>query len=391
MGLEPTSPDAVKLYIPPEDVIEPAFSEANVPVFFGCDNRLFPHAVAVMASLMAHASPENNYDILIVQSGIPRSRMMQATEWMRRFPNASLRFVGLGPMIETAARRNRAIAEDFGVDAFFRVFAPTIFMNYDRIAYLDCDITLLGDVADFYRQDLDGKIIGACHDYVAECQSLVNPEQGEYWRRELNIPPGGGYFFSTGLVLDLEEMRDRNTESILLNRMAAFGGRKFPDRDLFNAVLHGEVRFIGCEWNILDWMFDPREQSRNFQYLDDAAREAIRKGRERVKVLHFSEKKPWTVDYTGTNASYYWSYAAQTPFFRETLEDLREDCSSWRLARRRLVLALQQVNFRMRMATARPGDKLKYETRIHNLRQARDGLERQVEVVDALVGRDTLG
>lgn len=385
MNAEPLSPDAVKLYIPPEDVIAPAFAKANVPVFFGCDSQFFPHALSVIASLMSHASADHNYDILIVQSGIPRHRMAAATEWMRRFPNASLRFIGLGPMIETAARRNQDIAGDFGVEAFFRIFAPTIFANYDKIAYLESDIAVLGDIAEFYHADLGGKILGACHDYIAENQSLIDPALGEFWRRELGKEPGSDYFYSSCAVMDLEEMRERDTESVLLRRIGTFAGRRFPDRDVFNAVMDGEVKFLGSEWNILDWMFDPRELSWNYRRMSDAAREEIRAGRERIKILHYAEKKPWSIDYVGKNASYYWAYAAQTPFFHETLEELRGECSSWNLAKRRIVLALQDVNFRLRKLTAGRDKREKYETRIHNLQLIREGLERQAEIVDGLI------
>lgn len=384
MNHKPASPDDVKLYIPPEDVIEPAFAESNIPVFFGCDNRFFPHAMAAVASLMAHASPKWNYDILVVQSGIPRSRMAMATEWMKGRSNASLRFIGLGPMIEAASKRSQFIVEEFGIEAFFRVFAPTIFANYDRIAYLESDVTLLADVADFYHQNLGGKVIGACHDYIAECQSLADPEVGNFWRNELGMEPGGDYFYSCGVIMDLEEMRERDIESVLLRRMSAFAGRKFPDRDVFNAVLHGEVKFLGCEWNILDWMFDTREQSRLFNNMTEQAREIVRAACERIKILHYAEKKPWRINYTGKNAAHYWSYAAQTPFFRETLDELRRQCSPWKLAKRRLVLAMQHLNFKMRMATASGADRAKYESRLHNIRQACEGLERQAEMIAGL-------
>ena len=358
----------VKVYSPPHDSVEPAFSENSIPVFFGCDDKFLPHAVTVIASLMDHASPNNNYDILIVESGVSRERMARAVDWMRRYPNASLRFVDIDPLVNAVGRQYFPTTRSFPIAVFFRIFAPTMFARYDKIAYLDSDIVLLDDVAGFYNQNLEGALLAACHDFVSEQQSLDNPQVADFWRREMELEPGSPYFFSGGVVMDLAGMRREGTESALLEKMRAIKDSRLPDQDVMNAVLKGRVRYLACEWNYLEWMADPEEQSANFRFMSAAAREAIRRGRDRYKVLHYAEKKPWTIDYVGKNDAYYWKYAAMTPFYQEIMDRLNKESSIVNLAKRYLVLSFQMANFWLRGAFSPAGKQEKYAARLRNAR-----------------------
>lgn len=376
---EDTDPvDGVVLFTPPHDVIPPAYAENNIPVFFGCDDNFLPHAVVVIASFMKHASPENNYDILIVQWGATREKMARATEWMRQYPNATLRFVDITEAVEAAGRKHFPTTRAYGLAIYFRFFAPSIFLDYDKIAYLDSDIVVFGDVADFYNQDLEGNLIGACHDYVSEHQSKENPQVGQFWREQLGKEPGEHYFFSGGLVMDLAGMRRAGTEGALLTRMKEMQGTQLPDQDVMNSVLNGRVKYIGGEWNHLDWMADPLEESVGFDLISEEAREKLRDDRCKFKVLHYAEKKPWTSHYTGKNDAYYWKYAARTPFYDDIVAKLNAECTLPKLTKRYVVLTLQDWNFRVRSLFSSSRGKAKYASRRRNIELRRQAVVKQM-------------
>jgi lipopolysaccharide biosynthesis glycosyltransferase len=54
-----------------------------------------------------------------------------------------------------------------------------------------------------------------------------------------------------------------------------------PDQDVLNLVCKERVRFIHPSWNCMEWMAKPE--------------------RPHVKILHFTEKKPWDFRYSGGN------------------------------------------------------------------------------------------
>ncbi len=357
----------VKIYAAGRDDILPAFEERNIPVFLGCDDAFFPHAMAVVASVMESASPDNRYDLFIVQEGVSERKLRAASEWMARFSNASLRFVDVGNMVDAIGRDAFQTTRHLSIAMFFRIFAPTIFANYEKIAYLDSDIVVLDDIAGFYNQDLEGNLLGACHDFTTERQSRVNPDVARFWERELGKSPGEAYFFSGGVVMDLGQMRSAGIEAVLFEKMRSLKGSNLPDQDLMNAVLKGRVKYIDCAWNLLDWMTDPEEESLNFGRVDSEALARIREARSGYKVLHFSEKKPWSAGYLGKNEEVYWRYAAMTPFYEETLAAFRAECRPWKTVPQYLTSLWQMANFRVRSRFASGGARAKYEGRLRNL------------------------
>ena len=367
----------VKVYLPPRDVIEPAFAQNNIALFFGCDNNFFAPAMTVVASIMEHASPENNYDIFIVQEQVPPERLARAVEWMRQFPNASLRFIDVRVMLAMADSERFLVTRHFNVTVYFRIFAPRIFAKYSRIAYLDSDIAVLADIADFYRQDMEGKLVAACHDFATEEQARLNPVLGEHWRTQLGKEPGEDYFLSGGVVMDLAGMRRERTQDQFLAKMRDLKGSALPDQDVMNAVLRGKVKFLSCEWNYLDWMADPLEESLNFKAIGEADLEKVRKARGSFKVMHFTERKPWTPDYMGKNDSYFWKYAVKTPFYQDLLADLGKQLTVPKTLLRYLRLLLQTWNFRLRSLVCPQGRKQKYAARLFNLKMRKRGVIRQ--------------
>ncbi|MCD8138237.1 MAG: glycosyltransferase family 8 protein [Planctomycetaceae bacterium] len=375
MTVQSDTDDGVKVFLPPEP-INPAFKENAVPVFLGCDDRFFAPAMTVVASIMEHAGADAKYDLFIVQNDIPRPRLRTAVEWMRRFPNASLRFVDGWPIIESHANSLTPGTVPSHA-AFFRFFAPRIFAHYDRIVYIDSDVVLFHDIADLYHHDLKGSPIGACHDFVAERQSLINREVASFWQERLHITPGTGYFNSGVLVMDLTAMRERNFTEALLERAKRIGRTNLADQDVLNSVLGGDFSPIDCGWNFFDWMLDPDERAAQFAYLSDDDRALVDDARRDVKLVHFTERKPWRRDYMGKNADLYWRYARKTPFYHESLENLRRECGGWSLAVQHMKMTAQGANYRLRSLFCGEDKKERYQARLANLTLLKRGLRRQ--------------
>lgn len=368
MSTRESASSGIPKYVAGRDEIIPIQARNSIPFFLGCDDNFFAHAISVTASVLESASSDNNYDVFIIQSGVRDEKLLKALEWVRRYPNASLRFVDVGNLVDSIGRDSFQTTRHLSIAMFFRIFAPTVFANYDKIAYLDSDIAVLADIAGFYNQDLGDNLLGACHDFVTERQSLVNPAVAEFWKRELGKNPGEDYFFSGGVVMNLGQMREEGIEALMQEKLRTLKGSYLPDQDLMNAVLNGRVKYIDCEWNYLDWMTDSEEESQDFGLVDEKALALIREARNHYKVLHFSEKKPWSAGYVGKNESVYWRYAALTPFYEETLAKFRAECSPRKTIPRFLVAHWQILNFRVRSLFATGRAKEKYAARLNNLK-----------------------
>ena len=371
---------------PPGDIVKPAYPDGEnvIPVFLGCDDGFLPHALTVIASVMAHADSRNSYDIFIVQSGIPRERMDIAAAWMTRYPNASLRFIDIDPAL-AAIRDDLVIMRRYGAATYFRIFAPEIFGRYKRIVYLDSDFIVLGDVADFFKLDLDGMQAGAVQDPIITSHSLSSPEVAEFWRTQLGMRPGEAYFNAGALVMDLEAMRRENTQQEFFRRIREIEGATMPDQDVMNSVLRGKVKMLPCEWNCFEWMCDGEEEASDYLQMRAEFLPAVRAARERVKIIHYVGKKPWTMAYSGKSAGEYWKYAAETPFYRQSLEQLRRECTPGGLLVRRIAGRVQEGNFLLKRLLAPKEKQRIYDIRLYKLRWRRKRLALHREFVETLL------
>lgn len=366
--IEHTEP---RVYIPSRDPIEPAFTERNIPVFFGCDERFLPHALAAIASIMEHASAADNYDLFILQTGLPPEKIAKALAWMRRYPNASLRFVEIGALLERAGREFLKSSKRYSFAVYFRLFAPEIFIRYGKMLYLDSDMLVMSDLAEYFRTDLDGCLLASTHDFVSEQESLANPLNARHWRDQLGKEPGEDYFVSCGLLMDFDRMREEGIPKALVEKIRSIESSDLPDQDILNAVLRNRVKYVDVAWNYFDWMLDPDEESLKFGRISEAGRDAIRRSRNNCKILHYGDKKPWDYDYNGKNEAEYWKYAAMTPFYMEVAERLDAECATVPAIGRYAFATVQIWHFRLRLAFAPASEKRKYIERIHNIDQVR--------------------
>lgn len=373
---------------PPRDAVAPAYPDDRnaVPVFLGCDDKFFPHALTAIASLMRNASPKTNYDLFIVQSGVPPEKLDAAAAWMERRPNAVLRFIDIDPCI-ASARDTLPVTKEYSVAVFFRIFAPLLFPEHGRIVYLDSDIVVLGDVAELHRFNLGGMEVGAIRDLATTLEARRSDTIADFWRTRLGKEPGENYFNSGVLLMDLEQMRRRDTLGRCLARAGEITGTALPDQDLLNAVLNGGIRPLPAVWNCFDWMADRFEESPNFRFVRTVPEflKETRKARHGVKILHFVEKKPWTTEYRGKFAEKYWEYAAETPFHGQILDGLRAECTPAKMLWRRFVLWFQEKHYRVKKHFVREENRKKYRARARNIRWMRKALRRQLALIDGLL------
>ena len=50
------------------------------------------------------------------------------------------------------------IHRHFSVEAYYRIFIPRIFKNFNKILYLDTDIIILDDIANLYNSNTNNKM-----------------------------------------------------------------------------------------------------------------------------------------------------------------------------------------------------------------------------------------
>ena len=208
----------------------------------------------------------------------------------------------------------------FSVEMYYRIIAQYVLpAQLDRVMWLDADIVVLGDLAGFYHQKLDGYCLAACPDrgwdtdYVAGIKNKVG------------LPKDHQYFNSGVLLLNLEQLRQERTLPQLIAEINTVKDRlTYPDQDILNHLYDGKTKY--CSW-------------REFNYQLDFDNRVAYPVLEHIRILHFTGyRKPWEYQYFNGLSHWYWDQAKLNGRQKESEEFYAKGRAYWPVARMRDVL-----------------------------------------------------
>ncbi|MCG8696594.1 MAG: glycosyltransferase family 8 protein [Bacteroidales bacterium] len=134
--------------------------------------------------------------------------------------------------------------EDYKIDghisaaAYYRIFLPAFYKEgTDRVIYLDCDVIVNGDIADFYKLPLKDNIIGAVS------------EPGSSRVAEMSLKCGKS--FNSGILLiDYKKWMANDVTQKCLDFIKNHPDKiVFHDQDTMNGVLDGIWEDLPETWN----------------------------------------------------------------------------------------------------------------------------------------------
>lgn len=158
-----------------------------------------------------------------------------------------------------------------------------------RVLWLDADLLVLGDLAELWRTDLHGAVIGASPDARV---TTVGARFGIRDFAALGLASGDKYFNAGVMLVDLDRWRTEGVEERALDYLKRNRSRVyFWDQEALNAALSGRWHELAPCWN-----WTPNTGVRPD---DPHARTSV----AAPAILHFSGNlKPWR--YAGSGAAH---------------------------------------------------------------------------------------
>lgn len=163
---------------------------------------------------------------------------------------------------------------------YFRLFAPYIINDIDRLLYLDPDIVCQGSIDELYNVDLEDNIVAACPNMLREDVSNWN----DICLMTLQLPLDTNYVNSGVLLMDINKYKN----FISLEYLIKFIQEKnteynSQDQDILNKLFYNRIKVMDNKYNYQINATD--RQKINFNNI----------------LIHYSEaKKPWKDDYLDT-------------------------------------------------------------------------------------------
>ncbi|WLR26495.1 glycosyltransferase [Campylobacter jejuni] len=309
--------------------ITPAFTDNNIPIIFSCDDNYLPYLAVILHSIKINFSKDYNYDICILYNSLNKENMDKIKNFIQDI-NISIRFINISPHIYNAKKQvHFHVAAHFKEANYYRFFIPSIFKNYKKIIYLDCDMLVLKDLKDLYSYNFNTSI-AACKEITAILIVLNNIDK--YYIDFINSKQAfkdiSNYIQSGVLVYNISKCIENNFTQKCLDTLKYLEHPPIVDQDVINSAFEGDISFLDARWNFT-WNLPIRYP--NFKTLLPKAftKDAL-KMIKNPYIIHYNDIfKPWNSPHL-PNAHLWWHYARQTPFYEEILfKNITQNISSF--------------------------------------------------------------
>ena len=274
-----------------------------VPVFFAVDDNYAPYLAVAMRSLIDNASPDFQYNIHILIDNL--SEQNAAILCGMATDNVQIETVNVKAKLDALSDMLH-LRDYYTKTTYYRFFIPTLFPQYERGLYLDCDIVVKGDIAQLFSVPLGDRILAAAPEEVM----LMVDVFGTYVEAVLDIPRHE--YFSAGILgMNLEKMRRVSLEEQFVDILGRRTFRVTQDQDYLNVLCRDDFLVLDTGWN----------KTACYDVAVDTP----------VNIIHYKINwKPW--HYKGVRfEDDFWYYAEKTPF-ADMLYTMRDNYSDAQIA-----------------------------------------------------------
>ena len=267
----------------------------TIPIFFASNDKYVPYLDVAISSIIANASKENNYEIIILKTDI--SEENQNKLLIHNKENITIKFYDVKEILEPI-KKTLPDMFYYTLAAYYRLFIETAFPQYDKAIYLDCDLVVLTDISELYNKDIGDNLVAAVH----EQNTYRDPNFTGYVENILGIPPHT-YFNSGVMLMNLKQFRKSKVQKMFLHMLTTYNFDCLaPDQEYLNVICHNRVKYLPTGWNKHSFPEPPEGE---------------------LKICHYAlANKPWHYEDT-INGEFFWQYAKQSEFYNHILSEFR--------------------------------------------------------------------
>ncbi len=259
----------------------------EIPIFFSTDDNYIPYLDVAISSLIANASKEFTYRIVVLHTGLNQENINLVNR--NECDNFIIDFVDISRDVENIKDKFKNVYH-FSIVTYYRLFIASLFPQYDKILYIDCDLIVLGDISKLYHTDLEDNILGGVIDQFVS----TTEEFRLYAERAVGVNPDT-YINAGVLVINLAEFRKQKIEEKFVDLITSYDFDLLdPDQAYLNFLCKDKIHLLQNGWNKAPTPLpcDGKKQ-----------------------IVHYNlYKKPWQYDDI-IDGEYFWQYAENSPFY----------------------------------------------------------------------------
>lgn len=295
---------------------EDSLSEKNavetVPIIMATDIYYLPQTSVTMLSVLENGDKRFKYKFYILMpDGIVARNMSVIENVIRKYPNASVEYINMGNRFSDATLNISHITSP----TFYRLNAPSLFPQYDKIIYLDSDVVVDGDLHEFYSLDIENYYVGG-----VKAASYHSVKNGNATYCKNNGLPAIDQYINAGVILlNLKTLREDDVEKEFEIRVKK--GFRSQDQDVINGACYGHIKLLPYKYNCMITKYEGVEE----QLLNCFRMQEILEAHNRPITIHYAaEEKPWKT-FDCALADRWWKYARMAGVELAFLENFRDE------------------------------------------------------------------
>lgn len=266
-----------------------------IPLFFTFDELYVVPAIVTFYSLLRHANPAHRYALHVLHPGISVSAQQHLQRVVDQFPHATLEWH------DTSADegvKDCPSKSHFSKEIYFKLCAPELFPQHERVLCSDVDVLFLGDVSeaffafpgeDFYYAGIDTLL----PTQRAKLYRDFSPEEQERLAREICA----GFLLFNLTSLRRDNMQARWTTYYKEN----YARLPFPEQDCMALCAGHSVRYFDPHFSVsnfyyrVDVQYTPFYEHCQSLPADDAERRRIFSDalQHPIQLHYIGASKPW--------------------------------------------------------------------------------------------------
>lgn len=267
-------------------------SKPEVPIFFATDDNYAPFLAVTFKSILDNASKDFSYKFYVLTTDLSSNYEKRIKEFESE--DVKVEFIFLKDTIEKIKAKFH-LRDYYSIETYYRFFIANMFPQYDKVLYCDCDVIVLGDIAELYNHNIDKYLVGACPEEVMTEVKIF----GDYVEQALDVDCEK-YFNAGVMLMNLKAFREENIEEKFFDMLQKYTFRVTQDEDYLNVLCKGKVKLFHLGWNKTAFKNDK---------FDD----------KDLRLIHYKiHWKPWHYDGV-LYENHFWDYAKQTSFYEEIL------------------------------------------------------------------------
>ena len=265
----------------------------KIPICFATDDNYVPFLTVAIASLLDNSSKENFYKIYVLTSHLTEENMNSILKMATE--NSSIKFVQLSKELDKVQDMFH-LRDYYSKETYYRIFIPNLFPQYEKVLYLDCDITVLADVSELYNTQIHGYYVGAVQEEVMQTFEVF----GNYVEKADGINRKN-YFNAGILLINCRRWRNKLIAERFVDLLNRYKFRVVQDEDYLNVLCKDNIKWLSLGWN---------KTSYKNEAFDD----------KDLKIIHWKINwRPWKYKDV-LYEEYFWKYAKMTDFYDKLIQ-----------------------------------------------------------------------